>query len=130
MQVLRKVTRMFARFFSGASQPPSDQVRFVDAATARRWLEAGEAVLVDVREPPEHAAERIEGALFHPLSGFDPARLPAPDGRKLVLHCRSGVRCGMAADRLLQAGYAGPIHRLEGGILGWKAAGNPTVAGG
>ncbi len=33
----------------------------VDAAILRGWLDRGDAVLVDVREPGEHAAERIEG---------------------------------------------------------------------
>ena len=122
---------MFGRLFSlAAGQPRSDLVRFVDPDTVRQWLDAGEAVLVDVREPDENAAERIAGALFNPLSRFDPAQVPAPDGRKLVLHCRSGVRCGRAAELLVQAGYAGTIHRMQGGILGWKAAGHPTITGG
>ncbi len=122
---------MFGRlpFFAGG-QPRSDLVRFVDPGSVRQWLDAGEAVLIDVRESDEHAAERIAGALFNPLSGFDPAQVPALDGRKLVLHCRSGVRCGRAAELLVQAGHAGPIYRMQGGILGWKAAGNLTITGG
>lgn len=121
---------MFGRLFSfGAAQPQSDRVQFVEGATVRDWLDAGEAVLVDVREATEYATEHVPGAIFNPLSAFDPAKVPPADGRKLVLHCRSGVRCGMAAQRLLQAGYDGTIHRLHGGLNGWKAAGGPTIAG-
>ena len=47
-------------------------------ARLRQGLEAGEIVLVDVREPGEYAAERIHGALLFPLSTFDPAALPDP----------------------------------------------------
>ena len=38
---------------------------------------------VDVREADEYAAGHIKGALFNPLSKFDPARLPvARPGQK------------------------------------------------
>ena len=39
-------------------------------------------VLIDVREPPEYAAERIHGALLYPLSTFDPHALPDPGHAK------------------------------------------------
>jgi len=29
-------------------------IRTVDAATLKRWMDSGEAVVVDVREPAEH----------------------------------------------------------------------------
>lgn len=122
------LNRMFANLFAQPAQP--ENVRVVPAAEIRQWLEAGEAVLIDVREPNEHAAEAIPGALNLPLSTFDPAKLPAiPAGKKLVIHCRSGQRCGMAAARLVAAGYTGEINRLEGGIMGWRSAGGPTRPG-
>lgn len=122
---------MLNRLFGMFSAPPmGDNVRVVPAAEVRRWIEAGEVVLVDVREAGEHAAEAIPGALSLPLSTFDPAKLPVvPEGKKLVLHCRSGQRCGMAAARLVAAGYTGDINRLEGGIMGWRSAGGPTRPG-
>lgn len=122
------LNRMFANLFAQPAQP--ENVRVVPAAEIRQWLEAGEALLIDVREPNEHAAEAIPGALNLPLSTFDPAKLPAiPAGKKLVFHCRSGQRCGMAAARLVAAGYTGEINRLEGGIMGWRSAGGPTRPG-
>lgn len=122
---------MLNRLFGLFSAPPlGDNVHVVPAAEVRRWVEAGEVVLVDVREVGEHAAEAIPGALNLPLSTFDPAKLPTvPEGKKLVLHCRSGQRCGMAAARLVASGYTGDIHRLEGGIMGWRGAGGPTRRG-
>lgn len=114
-----------------AAPPQGDNVHVVSAAEIKRWVEAGEVVLIDVREPAEHAAEAISGAMNLPLSTFDPAKLPTvPAGKKLVLHCRSGQRCGMAATRLLAAGYTGDINRLEGGIMGWRAAGGAVRRGG
>lgn len=125
---------MFSRLFSfPIAQPDAlgDQVKIVPPAEVRRWVEAGEAVVVDVREFREHAAERIPGALLNPLSSFDPARVPVPpEGKRLVLHCRSGARCGMASQRLLEAGFRGAIHRLQGGMIGWKSVGGPVVGEG
>jgi len=89
------------------------------------WLEAGQILLVDVREVNEYAVERIHGALLYPLSTLDPKALPA-EGRRLVLQCGSGKRSLTAAHRLQAAGF-GQLTHLEGGIQAWKAAGLPTI---
>lgn len=47
-------------------------------------------------------------------------RIGEPDGRTLVLHCKSGARSAAAVRALLDQGYAGPIASLEGGILAWS----------
>ena len=39
----------------------------IDPVAAKRLLDEG-AVLIDVREPDEHARERVPGARNHPLS--------------------------------------------------------------
>ncbi|MBC7951124.1 MAG: rhodanese-like domain-containing protein [Rhodospirillaceae bacterium] len=108
---------------------PRGQIQIVSAADIKRWVEAGDVVLIDVREVNEHAAESIPGALNLPLSSFHPSQLPAvSEGKKLVFHCRSGVRCGTAAEQAMLQGYqGGDIFRLDGGIFGWKAAGGATV---
>lgn len=120
--------RLFGTLFPAS--PESDNVRVVDTAEIKRWYDAGEAVLIDVREPNEFAAEHIPGARNLPLSSFDPASVPMPADKKLVIHCRSGSRCGMAAQKLIAAGYQGEINRMQGGIFGWKSVGGPTRPGG
>lgn len=96
----------------------------VDAATARRWLESGEAVLIDVREPDEHAREHVRGSILMPLSRFDPAALAPFRGRRIVVHCRSGRR---SAEAIRLAGDASPgLVNLSGGIEAWKSAGQPV----
>lgn len=87
-------------------------------------LKKREIVLVDVREPHEHQAERIAGAVNLPLSRFD-AKALSPDGRMAVLHCAGGVRSAQALDRCRRAGVDVRRH-LKGGINAWKAAGLPT----
>lgn len=109
---------------SGAST-----VDFIDPDTLRSWIETGEAVIVDVREAHEYAMAHIEGSTLIPLSAFDPTAIPEHDGKKLVIHCASGVRCGMASQQLVGSGYRGQIHRLAGGIEAWYHAGGPIVQG-
>lgn len=107
----------------------SDQVFFVSPAELAAWRDAGDAVIVDVREPHEYEQAHIAGATLLPLSSFDAARIPAADGKHLVFHCRSGVRCGLAAERAVAAGFTERIARLEGGILAWMRDGHAVERG-
>ncbi|HAA92722.1 MAG: sulfurtransferase [Rhodospirillaceae bacterium] len=102
---------------------------FISPETAKDWLESEEAVLVDVREAQEHTMARIEGATLISLSAFDPEQIPDHDGKKLIFHCASGVRCGMAAEQMISAGHQDTIYRLQGGIQAWHEAGYPVVFG-
>ncbi len=95
----------------------------------RDWLAAGSCVLVDVREPDEHARERIAGATLVALSRFDPASLKVAPGQTLVLHCKSGRRSADAAARCGVLAASGVhVASMIGGIEAWKAAGLPVVA--
>jgi rhodanese-related sulfurtransferase len=89
------------------------------------WLAAGEAMLVDVREVNEFAAERIPGALLHPLSTFEPKAIPTLRPR-LVLQCGGGGRSMRAAQVLVAAGHE-QVYNLDGGIKAWKALGLPLI---
>lgn len=99
----------------------------VSPDTLRGWLDRNEALLLDVREPDEHARERISGSRLVPLSRFDPAALPAANGKHLVVHCKSGRRAAEAAARLKAAGHR-EVLNLAGGIDAWKSAGLPVEA--
>ena len=90
-------------------------------------LDAGDILLIDVREPHEFDAERIQGAVTYPLSTFAPNALPSEEGKYLVLSCAGGVRSVRAAEACEAAGLD-VDHHLAGGINAWKAAGLPTTA--
>lgn len=100
--------------------------REIDAAQLQAMLTAGEATLIDVREPQEFADEHIAGAINRPLSSLDPEALPVAAGKTVVLQCAGGKRSGMALDRCATAQAAIDTH-LAGGLAAWKAAGLPTV---
>lgn len=90
-----------------------------------RRLEAGEAVLVDVREPYEHEAGHIAGA--QPIEierlGWRAPTLPAD--RPIIFCCRLGVRARLAAHAFRRIGF--DAYNLTGGVAGWAAEGLPLV---
>ena len=104
----------------------SSSLPSVDARTLHAWLEKSEAVLIDVREPDEHARERIAGARPAPLSRFEPQSLGAEPGRILVFHCNSGNRTAQASDLLRASGPE--VYQLAGGLQAWKRAGLPVIS--
>ncbi len=100
----------------------------IDAVTLCRWLSSDMAVLVDVREEWEFAQDRIPGAINLPLSKFDIRKLPADDGRRLVLTCAVGRRSAQAAGIMLATGHDKVTH-LRGGMLAWDDADYETISG-
>ena len=102
---------------------PPNQVFYVSPAQINAWRADDAAVIVDVREQNEWDEAHIPGAILMPLSTFDPAQIPDPQGKHLVFHCRSGRRCGLATEKAVASGYTGVIKRMEGGFLAWNASG-------
>jgi rhodanese-related sulfurtransferase len=85
-----------------------------------------EALLLDVRNPPEWESElkAIESAMLLPLPELSDrlAELEAWKGRPIVTVCRSGARSERARQILAEAGFVMVIN-LDGGMLAWKRAG-------
>jgi rhodanese-related sulfurtransferase len=93
-------------------------------------LATGAVLLVDVREADEYAAGHIAGAIFNPLSKFDPSKLPvAGEGRQVVIYCRSGKRSVSAMEQARLLGRRDANTHFGGGILAWLSAGEPVVQG-
>ncbi len=94
---------------------------------AAEQMQHGRAVLIDIREPAEHARENIPGARLVSLSRLDRERLAEQirDGATVIFHCQSGNRTNTNAAQLA-ACAAGEAFVLEGGLNEWKRAGLPT----
>ncbi len=105
--------------------PRADEVTNLTVDEVAQGLRAGRMLLVDVREPNETAAEAYPDAVIVPLSSFDPATIPDPQGKQVVFACRSGRRSITASVAAQDAGYPYTAH-MAGGIIAWKAAGLPT----
>ena len=99
-------------------------VTVIEPAKARAQLNAGKAVLVDVREPLEFAQAHVPGAINLPLAACDPAAVrEASAGKPVIVMCRAGQRSGRACESL--AGVKG-LAMLAGGLQAWEAAGLPV----
>lgn len=98
----------------------------VSPAEAHRAAEAGEVLLVDVREDHEWAAGHAPSAVHVPLGRLTADSLPRD--RPVVAVCRVGGRSGAAAEALAGIGY--DVRNTAGGMLAWEAAGLPVVVAG
>ena len=110
------------------SEPATDegaQVATLDVAELRALLDANDVMLIDVRTPEEFAEGHIAGAINIPLDRFDPLHLPGSGERETILYCRSDRRSGIAASQYVEA-MGNSIRHLDGGILAWQEAGEPT----
>lgn len=117
------------------------------AALAWQWVQQGQAVLVDVRTDAEREwVGRVPGAQavawkqwpgMAMNADFDAQlRAAVPEGMKVVLLCRSGVRSIAAAQRAtalgfeaynILEGFEGDADELgqRGRLGGWRLAGLP-----
>ena len=131
----------------GAVIPAHGYAGDIPPALAWQWVQAGNAVLVDVRTDAERAwVGQVPGAKVvawkqWPQMRMDPdfdTQLQAvvPSGSKVLLLCRSGVRSVAAAQRAtelgLQAysileGFEGDLdaNGQRGKLNGWRYRGLP-----
>ena len=129
------------------AQPASGYAGDISGALAWRWVQSGEAVLVDVRsdaerawvgfvpEAPAVAWKQWPGMVSNP--NFDAElRAAVPAGKKVVLLCRSGVRSIAAAKRATELGLEAynilegfegdpDSHAQRGRLGGWRLSGLP-----
>ncbi len=92
---------------------------------AHDQLEAGTAVMVDVREPDEIAEQAVDGTINIPLGQLEARAAEVPTGKPVLVFCRSGNRSQEGASILAAKGY--DASTVEGGIIAWTDAGLPTT---
>jgi molybdopterin/thiamine biosynthesis adenylyltransferase/rhodanese-related sulfurtransferase len=76
--------------------------------------------LIDVREINEYEIVNIPGATLIPKGEFlnGNALELLPQDKKIVLHCKSGVRSAEALAVVKNAGFSDAVH-VGGGVLAW-----------
>ena len=99
--------------------------KHITATEAKKLVDQG-AVLVDIREASEYAAENIPGARNAPLTRLGSGETIT--GSVVIFHCKSGARTRMNARGLADC-TVGEAYILDGGIEAWKAAGFPVKRG-
>jgi len=108
------------------SQPPPADMASLDEA--RRLHEAGQALLVDIRESDEHATGAAAGALLLPMSQLRQRinELPTDASRPLLLICHTQSRSSATQKALRQRGY-GHVRYVHGGMRDWARRSWPMV---
>jgi phage shock protein E len=96
-----------------------------DAATK---LNAGEAVIIDVRDKDEWDEGHIPGATHMSRGTIEldiEEKIPDPNAM-IICHCGGGGRSALAAESLQRMGYKN-VRSMAGGFKAWKAADLPTM---
>ena len=95
----------------------------VESEELLRRVRNGEVTVLDVRPPEEYRAGHIPGALSIPIGELKARLKELPKDREVVAYCR-GPYCVMAVEAvelLRKKGFT--AHRLEQGIVDWRARG-------
>ena len=95
---------------------------------ARAAAEAGRALLVDVREPHEHATGVARGAKLLPMReiGARLAEIPKDAAQPVLLICNTQNRSRAVWQALRERGYTN-VRYVEGGMSEWTRRGLPVV---
>ncbi len=98
------------------------------ATELKQRLDLGDDLqIIDVREPNEYEIARIPNSKLIPLKEIVSRAAELDPARQTVIHCKGGVRSAKAIEALKQAGYAGNLLNLKGGITAWSDEVDPGV---
>jgi len=114
---------MLDRMDSGTGSSDGEDV---DVREAARAAQAGEVLLLDVREHGEWAHGRAPWAVHGPMSELRQDSVPRD--RPVLAVCRVGSRSAAVAGALASLGY--DVRNVRGGMLAWVSSGLPVVRDG
>ncbi len=81
-----------------------------------------QGLLIDVREPHEHATAHIPQARLIPLATLPLHLESLPRARPILIHCKAGGRSAKAVQFLLDNGFA-DVKNVSGGMDAWLEQG-------
>lgn len=109
----------------GQAEASRDAVSLDEARAAH---EAGHAVLIDIREPQEHATGVAAGARLLPMRQLSQRlhEIPTDPTRPVLLICNTQNRSSAALRALREHGF-GHVRYVNGGMSEWARRGWPMV---
>lgn len=104
---------------AGCGQQADAAYRQISQEEAKEMMDAGDAVVLDVREQSEYDEGHIPGAVLLPVGSIDEdtAAVIPEKSTTVLVYCRSGNRSKTAAAALAELGYTGVCE--FGGINTW-----------
>lgn len=100
----------------------------VSLELARTELEAGRAILIDIREPHEHATGVAPGARLLPMRQLSQrqAEIPTEPDPAVLLICNTQNRSSAVLRALREQGYS-HVRYVSGGMSEWTRRGWPLI---
>jgi len=116
-----------AAWLAGAAWS-ADNADAVSLEAARAELAAGRVVLIDIREPEEHATGVAPGARLLPMRQLSRrlAEIPTDPGKPVLLICNTQNRSSATLRALRERGYP-HVRYVTGGMSEWARRGWPLV---
>jgi thiosulfate sulfurtransferase len=106
-----------------------DEVKEIALQEAKRWLESGKALFVDVRDEASFQKGHIPGALLLREANTEDFVKQTDKKKTLVVYCYHGNSSQSAAAFLMDQGFK-QVYSLTGGFNLWrkteKADENPS----
>jgi rhodanese-related sulfurtransferase len=102
--------------------------RDINTLAATQLINAGNPLLLDLREPKEFDGRTLPNAVHVPLSQLASrsAELGKYVSRPVIAFCDRGQRSRGAASMLAKQGFK-EIYHLSGGFKAWRDAGLPVT---
>jgi rhodanese-related sulfurtransferase len=130
---MRKILKFPLALYStlvllGLSLNASAQAPSVALEAARIALQKSSQVVIDIREPDEHATGVAQGARLIPMSqlGKRLAELPPPGKETFLVICNTQNRSSRVVEQLRAAGYTNASY-VQGGMSLWATRGWPII---
>lgn len=116
--------------FLKLAEDAKSRVREISVEEARKKVERGRALLIDVREESEWAAGHARGAqhLGKGIIERDIEKKVPDKNAEIVLYCGGGFRSALTADALQRMGYSN-VTSMAGGWRAWQEAAGPVEQG-
>ena len=123
----RAAVTLLAAALAGCGQTEAS-TDAVSLETARAEHEAGRAVLIDIREPEEHATGVAAGAKLLPMRQLKQRvhEIPTRADQPVLLICNTQNRSSATLRALRERGYA-HVRYVNGGMSEWARRGWPMV---
>ncbi len=110
----------------------ADGATHVDAKEAAALVaetdEAKKITVLDIRTPAEYEEAHVEGAtnIDFIAPSFEAEITKLDRDKPYLVHCQSGGRSGRSLAVFKKLGFKN-IYHLDGGLTGWRTAGNAVV---
>lgn len=100
----------------------------VSLEEGRAMLEGRQALVIDIREPQEHATGVAAGTVLLPMSQLNQrlGEIPRNPSQPVLLICNTQNRSAKVVEALREAGWTN-VRYVHGGMSDWAKRGWPMV---